>query len=533
MIRFECASVFSDHCVLQQNESIRVFGYAPVGAEVTATLLQEQQILTRGTCVAEEAEEGSLAYNFLVVLPGLKAGGPYDLSVTCGEENLLFRDVYVGEVWLAGGQSNMEFKLCQDREFEAAKQRAKTTNVRFFQVGQRAFVDEAFRDSERQDRWMLGAEEGVDSWSAVGYYFGEKIAAATGVMVGVIGCNWGGTSAGAWQDRQSLLSDDKTAIYWTEYEDIVSKQKPEEYEAERLDYLAYHAWWEPKVGEYYATHPNATWDEVQEVYGPCRWPGPMGPKHEFRPCGLYETMLRRVTPFALAGVIYYQGESDDHRPKVYETLLTKMIAVWRREFRQEKLPFMLVQLPMHRYRDNPITDSWCTIREAQMKVHKADEYTGLAVAIDCGEYNNIHPTRKTEVGKRLALQALYHLYHLIQEAEAYGPVFKGMKVDGDRITLEFTHAEGGFCIKEDKEAVIHMPSYGFEIAGEDGRWEAAEVVFDGDQIRLSSQKISFPTQARYLWTDYAGVEIFGKNGLPLAPFWAKETSKNEKEQENV
>lgn len=520
MQRIQCASIFTDHMVLQQKKPIRIFGYAPEGETVTASLLDTAgQTICNEETIASPKGDDSYRYNFHLTLPSLPAGGPLTLVISGqGNEQITFFDVMIGEVWLAGGQSNMEFAIGSDQEFVTALQQAPTSNVRFFQVGQRAFFHENFLKEERFDHWMCGEDADFSTWSAVGYYFGAKLAARLGITIGIIGCNWGGTSACAWQDRDTLLSSEETAVYWTEYEDLLSTQSPKTYEAERIDYLAYQKEWQPRMDAYYAAHPDATWQEAQEAVGVCRWPGPMGPKHEFRPCGLYETMFSRIVPYALAGFIYYQGESDDHRPASYYTLLKNLIGLWRKDFADDTLPFLFVQLPMHRYRDNPITDSWCEIRQAQLQVHRDVPHTGLAVAIDCGEYNNIHPTRKRQVGERLALQALFHVYDLIGEEDAYGPLFHHFETEGDALRLFFSYAEGGFVTHPCPDREV-PETLSFELAGADGIYHPAAAMLEGSTIVLRSSAVPAPTQVRYLWVDYReSIPLFGKNGLPMAPF---------------
>ena len=222
-------------------------------------------------------------------------------------------------------------------------------------------------------------------------------------------------------------------------------------------------------------------------------------------------MLSRVVPYTLGGVIYYQGESDDHRPKSYYHLFKSLIGVWRRDFQNEALPFLFVQLPIHHYLSDETNDKWCYIREAQMQLHKELPFTGIAVAIDCGEYNNIHPVHKTEVGRRLALQALHHIYKVVPQEEAYGPIFKSFQKEDSSLLLTFDHATQGFSVKGDTIT-------GFELSGGSDIYVPAQATLEGNYIRLSSPEVATPVKARYLWIDYAEVSLFGANGLPVAPF---------------
>ncbi len=495
-----CAAVFSDHCVLQRNKAIRVWGTAAHGTRIQVSL------------GGQKAETKTIGHDWELSLPAMEAGGPYVLEVASeGVVYRRFEDVMIGEVWLAGGQSNMEYMLRQDADGEAAMARMADSDVRFYQVQQIPCMDDYFYRVEQENHWMLPEDEERGSWSAVGYYFAERLAKELGITVGIIGCNWGGTSACAWQDKDSILSHEDTKIYWEEYVELLEQQNPEEYEREWTGYYDWQADWQPRMDAFYAANPTATWEEAQAAVGESRWPGPMGPKHEFRPAGLYECMLKRVVPYTLGGVIYYQGESDDHRPDAYYHLFGSLIKTWRREFREEQLPFFCVQLPIHHYEGDSVMDKWCAIREAQMRLHQEGVVTGIAVALDCGEYNNIHPVRKTEVAGRLAIQALHHVFGLLPEEAVYGPVYKAATTAGDTMTIQFDHAEQGFEVRGEKIT-------NFELAGEDGRFFPAQATAEGSTIVLNSKEVKAPVKARYMWTDYAVVTLFGTNGLPAAPF---------------
>ena len=495
-----CASVFSDHCVLQRNKPIRIWGTAD-----TDTLVQVNVNGNTATCLVTD-------HDWLVELPAMEAGGPYTLEISCeGKVYHCFRDVWIGEVWLAGGQSNMEYPLAQDGDCKSAMTEALHKNLRFFQVPRLTYKDDYYYRAEQENHWTLPTDEELRDWSAVGYYFAAELAEKLDLTIGIIGCNFGGTSACAWQDKETLLSHEDTRIYWDEYEELLQTQDPQKYEEERADYLAWQKDWQPRMDAFYAEHPTATWDEAQEAVGISRWPGPMGPKHAFRPCGLYETMLQRVVPYTLAGFLYYQGESDEHRPYSYYHLFKNMIGLWRREFKDEALPFLCVQLPIHHYLSDTVMDKWCPIRQAQMQLHQEGTVTGIAVTLDCGEYNNIHPTHKREVGKRLALQALHHVYHILPEEMVYGPILQDYEIANHTITLHFDHAKGGFLQTADTLT-------GFELADKSGVFIPCKAEVNGETIVLTGPEGFTPVHARYFWTDYAEVTLFGKNSIPLAPF---------------
>lgn len=493
-----CAPVFSDSMVLQRNKNITVWGMAYDGMRVTVSLN------------GKTAEAVTKNHRWTAVLPAMEAGGPYEMTVSSGDEKIVFTDVMLGEVWLAGGQSNMELELQNSLDGKKVLEQMDGVNVRFYYTKKNSYIDEFFYADERNGGWARASKDNSAAWSAVGYYFAKKLSEDLGVTVGVIGCNWGGTSASAWMSKELLCSDVDTKSYVDEYDAAMDGKTFEEYCAELDDYNAYVEQWQPKINEFYAKNPEGEWGDALKFAGPCRYPEPLGPKSPFRAGGVYETMLKRVCPYTLAGFIYYQGESDDHKPNMYCKLLKMLIEQWRSDWNDDTLPFIFVQLPMHINRGEEDRKHWCLIREAQMRVHQTVANTGIAVALDCGEYGNIHPLDKKPVGERLEIQALCHVYNKLSPEKAYGAIFRSALFADGKAVLSFDHAEGGFDVKGEVK--------GFEIAGTDKVYHSANAEFDGEKIILSSGEVSEPKYARYCWVNYGEVTVFSKNGLPLAPF---------------
>lgn len=500
MACFNLAAVFTDHMVLQRNKNINIWGCAYTATDVTVELC--------GKSVTTRAESGK----WKVVLPPMEAGGPYELKVTDNRGGeLILRDVMIGEVWLAGGQSNMELELQNALNGKEVLKNIKDVNVRFYYTQKIAYIDDYFHFAERNSCWSIAAPDTAANYSAVGYYFARRLAAELGVTVGVIGCNWGGTSASAWMSRKMLEQDADTKSYVDEYDKAMEDKTMEGYLAELAEYEEWYNEWQPKINEYYATTENPTWEGAQEYAGPSRWPEPLGPKSQFRPGGLYETMISRICPYTLAGFAYYQGESDDHKPDTYYKLFKALIEQWRTDWEDDSLPFMFVQLPMFMNEGDEDFKHWCKIREAQMRVHQTTANTGIAVILDKGEFNNIHPIDKEPVGERLALQALYHVYGKISADEAYGAIYKSHEYTDGGIMLTFEHAGDGFELKGEK-------ALGFEVAGKDKKYHTADAWFKGDKIFVRSAEVAEPVYLRYNWTNYGEVTVFSKNGIPLAPF---------------
>lgn len=493
-----CAPVFSDNMVLQRNKNIAVFGMAYDNMKVT--------VMLNGKTVEATAKD----HKWSVLLPPMEAGGPYEMTVLSGDERITFCNIMIGEVWLAGGQSNMELELQNSLGGKKVLENIDSANVRFYYTKKNPYIDEFFYADERNNCWKTASEENSANWSAVGFYFAKKLSEDLGVTVGIIGCNWGGTSASAWMPRETLLADSDMRSYADEYDEAMGGKTFEQYLAELDDYNAYVEVWQPKINEFYAKHPDGEWGDALEFAGPCRYPEPLGPKSPFRAGGLYETMLMRVCPYTLAGFIYYQGESDDHKPNFYYKLFKALIEQWRNDWQDDSLPFLFVQLPMFINRGEEDRKHWCIIREAQMRVHQTTANTGIAVILDCGEYGNIHPVDKEPVGERLELQALCHVYGMISEKEAYGAIYKSFEYKDGGMLLYFDHAEDGFDVRG--EAV------GFEIAGEDKLYHKAEVTVQNDKIFARSGEVKEPKYLRYNWVNYGEVTVFSKNGIPLAPF---------------
>lgn len=525
--------IFTDHAVLQRGKNIKLWGSCRPDSALHILLTEEDGLSDSSPCRLCISPETFPDGHFYAELPAQKEGGPYRLILReNGETVQLLRDIMIGEVWLAGGQSNMEYELQNDKDASDSLQCPPSLDVRFYQVLRQSWFHENFNREEQTNRWMLPTDPKFGTWSAVAFHFAAELSGALNCCVGIIGCNWGGTSASAWQDRESLLSHSETAIYWEEYADLIDRQSPEEYEKSREEYFRYQEGWQPKIDEFYRENPEGSWEDALIYAGPCRWPGPMGPKHEFRPCGLYETMLRRVTPYTIQGFLYYQGESDDHRPTAYYTLLKSMLQTWRRDFGDMSLYFLNVQLPMHRYANEEVSDSWAVIREAQMRLYREDPLSGLAVCIDCGEFNNIHPTHKKEVGHRLFLQSMSHVYHILKPADAHGPILKRVCFfrASRTVLLEFDCADAGFD-RERYDAVVNGPHnadrtalVGFEAAGSDGIFYPASADFRTGEHCITLNlppKAGVPVCVRYLWANYSLVPLFDTKGMPAAPFRCK------------
>jgi sialate O-acetylesterase len=227
------------------------------------------------------------------------------------------------------------------------------------------------------------------------------------------------------------------------------------------------------------------------------------------PSGLYEGMITPLLEYRIRGAIWYQGESNTARAFQYRSLLPAMIRGWRTGWKEGDFPFLIVQLPNQGNSPEFADSWWAELREAQLFTMQKVPNTGLAVAIDVGEWWNLHPPRKAEIGQRLALWALGTTYG--QKLEYSGPIYKEMRVQGDAIRISFTHVGSGLAAHGEK-------LQGFSIAGADQKFHRAMARIEGDAVVVSSAEVSAPVAVRYAWADSPECNLFNKEGLPASPF---------------
>lgn len=406
-------------------------------------------------------------------------------------------------------------------------------------------MDEHFYQAEKNTAWQTWDSPNKKAWSAVGFFFAKKLAKDLGCTVGLIGCNWGGTSASAWMRREYLEKDEDLRTYLTEQEEATAGKSIDQQCREYEEYEVIQAEWQKKCDALYAANPEITWAKVEETLGKSPWPGPRSCKNPYRPCGLYDCMVNRVLPYTLKGVLWYQGESDDHKPYSYAKLFSKLIDNWRTDWKDPELPFVFVQLPNHRNEYDKDFKHWCLIRSAQEKVHHMVKNAFMTCALDLGQFNDIHPKAKKVVAERMEENALANVYNLKKAQDVLSPMLKDYTIKGadpsdtnsfGKIILTFENAGTGFVAREDKINLDYYkrmeqhqgnsvsPAFtGFEIAGSDGifypaAYRLGQKEEDFNTITLSSPLVKNPVSARYAWYNYGPVNIFGKNGLPLAPF---------------
>lgn len=496
------AAVFSNHMVLQCDKPLPVWGYASPGSEVTAELGGETVTTTAG-------RDGA----YLLRFRPKKAGRGYSLVIRSGEESLQYTDISVGEVYLAGGQSNMELTLAESLAGEKAVAGSRNDDIRFYMVPKCAVNGPELEAMEAEASWKVCGPDTSAVMSAVAYYFAHHIRAARNVPVGIICCAWGGTSISCWMSREQLKRTAAGARYIENYDLLIGDKTDEQYDAEMEEYQRDWEAWNARVTERRRIDPDVTWEILNEECGLCPWPQPAGRKSPFRPAGLYESMTKRVCPYALRGFLYYQGEEDEARYADYDAMMISLISEWREAWGDSGLPFLFVQLPMYTSKaewvDGIDSRHWAMMRDQQMKTARYVKHTGLAVLTDCGEFDNIHPLDKETVGTRLALQARRKVYG--EDVCADAPVAGAVEFRNGEAEVHFRHT-GGF-LKSAGEKLC-----GFELAGADGRFYPAEGRTETDTVLLSAAEVPDPRYVRYAWHNYCRANLFGASGLPAAPF---------------
>jgi sialate O-acetylesterase len=482
-------AIFSDHMVLQQQMPLAVWGWAAPGERVEVRFRTQ-----RATATAER--DG----RWRVLLAPETAGGPDELVVAGTGAPKRFADVLVGEVWIGSGQSNMQWEVRQADAADAEIAAANHPRIRLFSV-KRVTALEPKDDVAPWDdapAWTAVTPASIPRFSAVGYYFARALQQArAGVPIGFIHSSWGGTPAEAWTRRAVLEQDPALAPLLAQYRRIEA-----EYPSQRYGYERRQPVWSEAVKQWQAANPGET-----PLPG---MPAPRGgPDDPHRPASLWNAMIAPITPYAIRGVLWYQGETNALRSWDYQRLMTALIQDWRRAWNRGDLPFLFVQLA--NFRPNPPLPGaswWADVREAQ-RLTLGLPNTAMASAIDIGNPDDIHPTNKQEVGRRLALAARAVAYG--EPIVHAGPLYDGMTLEGATVRVRFRHAGGGLVLDASKGS-------GLAVAGVDGVFKAATAVVDGETLVVSSPEVPAPVAVRYAWEDNPVTSLRNREGLPASPF---------------
>ena len=474
--------MLSDHAVLQRDRPMHIWGWATPGAHLTAKFHAQ-------TVPAIADERGA----FSLWLAPEPAGGPYTLTLSGDGPDLTVSDLLVGDVWFASGQSNMEIPLSgfpgsaviQDADKEIAA--ATHPKLRLLLVDRKG-SDIPLNDIP--DTWTLCTPETAAKFSAVAYFFGREIAAKENVPVGLVDSTWGGTPADSWVSMDTLGSHPDLLPAFTARAHFADEQTDVKAQiaAEKAEDEAARAAGKPLPR--HGWHPDET---------------------SWSPAGLYNGMIAPFIPMSIRGFIWYQGETNSApgRAPYYHTLFSSLIRDWRMQFAQGNLPFFFVQISSF----NSPAEDWGHVRDAQRRTLQLAN-TAMAVTLDVGLADNVHPPDKQTVGHRLALAARHMVYGEADLPYA-SPLFRQatteLEPDGaTALRVWFDHAQG--------LTARGAPIDAFEIAGADHHFVPAQARIDGQTVLVSASAVPHPVYVRYGWMGVMPHNLYNAAGLPASTF---------------
>jgi sialate O-acetylesterase len=433
-------SIIGTHMVLQQKATVTLWGWCDPMEEIK---------IKPGWDTVTYTAVGDNRANWKITIPTPAAGGPYNISFT-GYNTVTIEDVLIGEVWLCGGQSNMEFSANKGIK-QAIEEAPNATNksIRFF------YVEKASSDvlqNNCKGEWKVCTPEDMKRFSAIGYFFGKKLQEQLNAPVGLINDNWGGTPAEVWMPAELVEQDS-----------LLKKSKGKLWASDE--------WWPVQPGI------------------------------------CYNAMIYPISNYTLAGVIWYQGESNTDAAFTYQKLFSTLINSWRKAWKAE-LPFYYVQIAPSSHYQGQYTGA--LLREAQAKCLVLPR-TGMIVVHDfITDINDIHPQDKKDVGLRLANYALADQYN--KTGIPYrSPLYKNMEIKGNKVIVSFTNVLTGI------KSMNGIPT-GFLIAGDDKIFLPAEAGIDKDKVIVYNKNIKNPVAVRFAFNNTVIPNLFTNEGLPVASF---------------
>lgn len=442
-------NVFGNNMVLQQKSDVAFWGQSESSALVKVKTSWDQK---------NYKTHADKMGNWKLLLKTPKAGGPYQIEIT-DSSSVILSNVMIGEVWFCSGQSNMEMPMKGFKNQPVANSsemlaEAGNFNLRLFETKRKASKSPQY---EIGGEWKVSDSTSANDFSAVAYIYGSMIQKKLKVPVGIIVSSVGGTRIQSWMDYQNLMSMPDSIKYLNDYNKIDTATEK---------------------------HKCAT--------------------------ALYNGMIAPFVGFGIKGFLWYQGESNRHEPKVYESLFPAMVSSWRKAWNLKSvLPFYYVQIAPFESKDS--SKSVKGLREAQLKSLKVIPNAAMAVTMDIGDETHIHPPFKKEVAERLVYCALANTYGF-KEVYFSGPVYKSMSISKDKIELSFDYADKGLTTFG-KELI------NFEIADSTEKFYPANAQIKSEHIiEVWSDQVSKPIAVRYAYKEYAKGELYNGAGLPASSF---------------
>lgn len=521
-------AVFSDHLILQRNVEVSIWGWADAGEKVTVKFAGQEKSATVDA-----------SGKWIVKLDALAASvEPRELVAADSHASIFtVNDVLVGDVWLAGGQSNMGSPLFAAHNAAEVLPQAHDNLLRFFSVTKKTA---AAPQADCTGKWEATTPEAARNFSAVAYFFAQEIRRDQKVPVAILQAPWGGTDIETWISLEGLkkspaltnpLSRWDKAV--AEYEKIKANPQPV------ADYEKDLKQWQKEVFPAYNVilkkynDDKGAGKDVGKKPEPSRPepsnPDPMGMPSPSRrpstPTVNFNGMIAPLVPYAMRGVIWYQGENNGGRGLEYRELFPRLIEDWRSQWTKNggtDFPFLFVQLPANGTDPTPVaTQGWPWLREAQLLTLKVPR-TGMAVTIDVGDPNNVHPADKIDVGHRLALVARKNVCG--QKVVACGPLLQDFKIENGKIRVRLSETGSGLVIGQSPWCAPGVKPFpndkliGFYIAGMDKKWVESEAKIDGDSVVISSSQVPEPVAVRYGWANSPRCNLYNQEGLPASPF---------------
>lgn len=510
-------AIFGDHMVLQQEKTIPVWGTAAPGESITVTL---------GTISDRTVAKPDGKWR--VDLPAQPpATSPLVMTVQ-GSNRITFADVLLGDVWLGSGQSNMGFPMKDSHVASTDIPKATDAQLRLFIVGRRPTG--VPQTELAGGRWELCDPTTVARFSAVTYYFGRELRQSLRRPIGLITTSWGGTPAQAWISYDGLKAHPELTRYRDSYQQVQDralKVTPAMVAAFDTKMAAWKTDNDARLADWKKTADTAKSAGQPVPPEPKPAPMPANPDPFYAgfpstPTCLFNGMVAPIIPYAMKGVLWYQGESNTGQAHDYHRLLPALINDWRAHWGAGDLPFLFVQLANC---GAPEKENWVTIREAQLKTLSLPA-TGMACTIDIGADNyNFHPQNKRDVGLRLAKAA--HQVAYGENVVGSGPLYDAMKIEGSAIRISFKAASVGNGLKtgsppawseNGQRAPADPVLKGFQIAGADQKFVPAQAKIENNTVRVFSDTVGAPVAVRYGWLNAPQLNLYNQENLPASPF---------------